>query len=135
MTLTSAVARLLLICLGGAIGTGARYLTALVAARWLGSSFPYGTLMVNLAGAFIIGLVQQLGTETLLIPDQLRLFLTTGMMGGLTTYSTFSYETVRLMETGAWRQGWINVVVTTTLCLVLCFLGIASGRLILGMRG
>ena len=127
--------RFLLICLGGSIGTGARYLTALIAARWFGAEFPYGTLIVNLAGAFIIGLVQQLGTEALVIPDNARLFLTTGMMGGLTTYSTFSYETVRLMENGAWSQAWINVFVTTTICLSLCFLGIAVGRGLVMLRG
>jgi len=127
--------RALLITLGGAIGTALRYFTSLLAARWFGSDFPYGTLIVNLSGAFIIGLVQELGTETLLIPDNVRLFLTTGMMGGLTTYSTFSYETVRLMEVNAWHQAWINIFVTTVVCLSLCFLGIAAGRLLLALRG
>ena len=127
--------RFLLICLGGSIGTGMRYLTALIATQWFGAEFPYGTLIVNLAGAFIIGLVQQLGTEALLIPDNARLFLTTGMMGGLTTYSTFSYETVRLMEANAWHQAWINIFVTTTVCLSLCFLGIAAGRGLMLLRG
>jgi CrcB protein len=125
----------LIICLGGAIGTGLRYLTGLVAAKLWGDAFPYGTLMVNLSGSFIIGFVQQMGRETLLIPDGVRLFLTTGMMGGLTTYSAFSYETVRLMETGAWHQAWINIFVTTTICLSLCFLGIAAGRLVVTMTG
>jgi len=120
--------RLLLIALGGAIGTALRYLTSLLAARWFGTEFPYGTLIVNLTGAFIIGVVQQVGTQTLLIPDHVRLFITTGMMGGLTTYSAFSYETVHLMELGAWQQAWINVVVTTVACLGLCFLGIMVGR-------
>jgi fluoride exporter len=69
-----------------------------MAAQWVGTEFPYGTLIVNLSGSFIIGLVQQPGTEALRIPDNTRVFLTTGMMGGLTTYSTFNYETVRLME-------------------------------------
>lgn len=127
--------RVWLVALGGAIGTVLRYLTSLLAARWLGAEFPYGTLIVNLGGAFIIGLVQQIGTETVLVPDNARLFLTTGMMGGLTTYSAFSYETVRLMEANAWHQAWINVVVTTTICLGLCYLGIAVGRLILNLRG
>ncbi len=127
--------RLLLICLGGAIGTGLRYLTSIFAARWFGAEFPYGTLIVNLSGAFVIGLVQQLGAQSLLIPDNVRLFLTTGMMGGLTTYSTFSYETVRLMEMNAWHQAWINVIVTTTICLSLCFLGIGVGRVLLSLRG
>lgn len=127
--------RLLFIALGGALGTVARYLISLAAARWLGPEFPYGTLIVNAVGAFLIGVVQELGTETMLVSDHTRLFLTTGVMGGLTTYSTFSYETVRLMEANAWPQAWINVVVTTTICLALCFLGIALGRAVLSMRG
>lgn len=127
--------RALLITFGGAVGTFLRYFTSLVAARWLGTDFPYGTLIVNLTGAFVIGLVQQLGTEALLIPDNARLFLTTGLMGGLTTYSTFSYETVKLMEVGAWNQAWINIVVTTVICLSLCFLGMAVGRMFMMLRG
>jgi len=129
------VERALLIMLGGALGTLLRYLASLLAARWFGAEFPYGTLIVNLSGAFVIGLVQELGTEALVIPDNARLFLTTGMMGGLTTYSTFSYETVRLMEIGAWNQAWINIVVTTVICLSLCFLGLAVGRMLLTLRG
>jgi fluoride exporter len=129
------VERALLITFGGAIGTLLRYLTSLMAAQWFGTEFPYGTLIVNLSGAFIIGLVQQLGTEALMIPDNTRLFLTTGMMGGLTTYSTFSYETVRLMERGAWSQAWINIFVTTVICLSLCFLGMGVGRVFVTPRG
>jgi fluoride exporter len=129
------VERALLITFGGAIGTLLRYLTAVVAAQWFGNEFPYGTLIANLSGAFIVGLVQQLGTEALMIPDNTRLFLTTGMMGGLTTYSTFSYETVRLMESGAWSQAWINIFVTTVICLSLCFLGIGAGRVFVTLRG
>jgi CrcB protein len=129
------VERLLLIALGGAIGTIARYLTSLVALRWFGPEFPYGTLIVNLTGAFVIGLVQELGAEAAVVSDNTRLFLTTGMMGGMTTYSTFSYETVRLMETNAWASAWMNVVVTTAVCLGLCFLGMMVGRLVLSMRG
>ena len=127
--------RALLVTLGGAIGTLLRYLTSVMAAQWFGSGFPYGTLIVNLSGAFIIGLVQQLGTEALVISDNSRLFLTTGMMGGLTTYSTFSYETVRLMQSGAWSQAWANIVVTTAVCLALCFLGMEVGRAFVTLRG
>ena len=127
--------RVLLIGLGGAMGSIARYLTSLVALAWLGPDFPYGTLIVNVTGAFFIGLVQELGAETAMMSDNARLLLTTGVMGGLTTYSTFSYETVRLMEAKAWTAAWMNVVVTTAICLGLCFLGIVVGRLVLSMRG
>lgn len=128
--------RALLITLGGAIGTLLRYLISLMAARWLGTDFPYGTLVVNVAGAFAIGLIQELGTEPLVvISDPTRLFLTTGLLGGLTTYSTFSYETVRLMENGLWTEAWINIVGTTVVCLTLCFVGIGAGRAILSLRG
>jgi CrcB protein len=61
------VERFIYICLGGAIGTGLRYLTSGVAARWLGADFPYGTLIVNVVGSFLIGLIQQVGTASLLI--------------------------------------------------------------------
>ena len=122
--------RFVFICLGGAIGTGLRYLTSSLAVRWLGVDFPYGTLIVNVVGSFLIGLIQQVGATSLLIPETTRLFLTVGIMGGLTTYSSFSYETLRLAQIGAWGQAWINVLVTTAVCLGVCFLGIVVGRLI-----
>jgi CrcB protein len=127
--------RLLLICLGGAVGTGMRHLAGGVAARWLGPDFPWGTLAVNLVGSFLIGLIQQVGTSTLMLSDTTRLFLTVGIMGGLTTYSSFSYETIKLAESGAWLQASANVLATTTFCLLLCFLGIAAGRWLLAGRG
>lgn len=73
--------------------------------------------------------------EAAVVSDDTRLFLTTGMMGGLTTYSTFTYETVRLIEADAWARAWINVVVTTTICVGLCVLGVVVGRLVLSIRG
>jgi CrcB protein len=117
---------LLLVCAGGAVGSGARYLVAVGAARWLGADFPYGTLAVNLVGSFLIGLVQMLAAGRAL-SEETRLLLSTGVLGGLTTYSAFSYETVRLAEAGAWRAG-LNVLVTTAGCLVLCAAGMALGR-------
>jgi fluoride exporter len=129
------VGRFLLICLGGAIGTGLRYVTAVAAVQWFGAEFPYGTLIANLVGAFLIGLIQQLGLEALMISDDVRLFLTTGVLGGLTTYSTFSYETVRMMEASTWLPAWVNLVVTTAVSLSLCFLGIAAGRGVMLIRG
>jgi CrcB protein len=126
------VQRALLISLGGAIGTLARYLTAVAAARMFGVDFPWGTLCVNLFGAFAIGFVQTLSLDALLISDDARLFLSTGIMGGLTTYSAFSYESVRLAEIGAWPHAVFYVVITTVACLGLCYLGMGAGRLLVG---
>src|SRR5207244_13618618 len=102
--------RVLLVAAGGALGSALRYLVANAALAWLGPTFPWGTLVVNLVGSFLIGLVQSLATEALVIGEETRLLLTTGVMGGLTTYSAFSYETVRLFEAGAARRGLVNVM-------------------------
>ena len=104
-----------------------RYLVAVGMARWLGPEFPWGTLAVNLVGAFLIGLVQHLAGAHF-FSEESRLLLSTGVMGGLTTYSAFSYETVRLAQLGAWRAATLNVAVTTILCLALCVAGMALGR-------
>jgi CrcB protein len=124
------MSRFVWICVGGAMGTGIRYLTGLWAIQGLGAGFPYGTLTVNLAGAFFIGLIQQVAAS--LIPESVRLFLVVGVMGGMTTYSAFTYETVRLMTLAEWGKAWTNVVVTTGLCLALCWLGMAVGRVVTG---
>ena len=84
--------------------------------------------------AMKISFVNEIAVETFVIPEELRIFVTTGMMGGLTTYSTFSYETVRLVQTGAWTSAWLNVVLTTAAALVLCVLGMAAGRMVIGLR-
>ena len=128
------MARVLLVAVGGAVGSALRYLVATVALDWLGPAFPWGTLLVNLVGSFLIGLVQQLATEAFVLGEDTRLFLTTGVMGGLTTYSAFSYESVRLFETGAAWQAWANIVITTVACLTLCFLGLTAGRVLLAPR-
>jgi CrcB protein len=128
------VTRVLLVAAGGAVGSVLRYLVATAALAWLGPGFPWGTLLVNLAGAFLIGLVQQAAAEALLLSEETRLLLSTGLLGGLTTYSAFSYESVRLLETGAWWVAWLNVAVTTGACLALCALGLGTGRLLLGPR-
>jgi CrcB protein len=127
--------RLLLICLGGAVGTGARYLIGGLAARWLGPEFPYGTLFINVLGSFLIGFIQQVGLTTLAIPETTRLVLTIGVMGGFTTYSSFSYETIRLIENGSWLGATANIVLTTGLCLVVCVLGLGLGRVVVGWKG
>ena len=124
--------RLFLICLGGAIGTGARYLSALWAAAAFGPSFPVGTLLVNVAGSFLLALIMQLSSATELISADLRLMLTTGVMGGFTTYSTFNYETTNYFREGAWLMGFANVGATLLGCLIAGAAGLAVGRLLVG---
>ena len=124
--------RFFLICLGGAIGTGARYLTSVWAASAFGAAFPFGTLFVNLGGSFLIAMIMQVSTASELIPTDLRLMLTTGVMGGFTTYSTFNYETTSSFREGAWLIGFANIGVTVIGCLAAGIAGLAVGRLIAG---
>jgi CrcB protein len=120
--------RFLVICFGGALGTGARYLLSGWLARAAGPGFPYGTLAVNALGSFLLGLIMQVALTTDLVPPTLRLALTTGLLGGFTTYSTFNYETLGLFEEGAWLLGWLNLGATVVLCLISGALGIFCGR-------
>lgn len=115
--------RLFWICFGGACGTGARYLLSGWTLRTFGAAFPYGTLAVNLIGSFLLAALMYAGVEGGSMPPTLRLALTTGVMGGFTTYSTFSYETMRYLQDGSWLLAVSNVLVTVFGCLVACFLG------------
>jgi fluoride exporter len=120
--------RVLLVALGGALGSVMRYLTTLLAARWLGSDFPWGTLAVNVVGSFLIGVVYELGSDALKVSPEARLFLGTGVMGGLTTYSAFSYETARMMQVEAWSTAAVYAVGMAAASVALCLLGIAAAR-------
>ena len=124
--------RLAWVCLGSALGGGARYLLSAGALRLLGASFPYGTLAVNVIGSFLIGLIMHVALETALVSPTARIFLTTGVMGGLTTYSTFNYETLQLASEGDWYLAVANVAITVLACLAAGVLGLASGRVLVG---
>ena len=126
------MARFLLVCLGGAAGTGARYLIALGAPRVFGTSFPYGTLIVNVSGSFLLGGLMLLGLTTSLMSPTTRIVLTTGVMGGFTTYSTFNYETMEYLREGALLMAGLNVAATLGLCLMGGALGLAGARWIAG---
>ncbi len=120
--------RLLLVCLGGALGSGARYLVSSWALRALGPAFPFGTLAVNLAGSFLIALVMGAATAWGDPHPTARLTLTAGVLGGFTTYSAFSYETLHLFEQGAWATGVINLVATVLGGLLAALAGLLVGR-------
>lgn len=126
------MSRFLLVCLGGALGTGARYLVSDWTLKVLGSAFPYGTLLVNVLGSFLLAVLMYVGTETVAISPTTRVVLTTGVMGGFTTYSTFSYETMKYMQESAWHLALLNVAVTVLGCLGACVLGWAGARWMVG---
>jgi fluoride exporter len=126
------MARFLWICLGGAIGTGARYLLSGWLLRAAGAAFPCGTLAVNVLGSFLLGLLMEVSLTTDLLPPTLRLALATGALGGFTTYSTFNYETLRFFQEDAWLLGFLNLGATVAACLIAGVLGLLSGRLLTG---
>ncbi len=96
------MSKLLLVCAGGAIGSGARYLVGSWAVAAWGTGFPWGTLGVNLAGSFLISVIMYLGLEVGTVGPDLRVFLAVGVMGGFTTYSSFNHETLALAQRGQW---------------------------------
>lgn len=124
--------RFLWICLGGAAGTGARYWLSGFVLRQAGPGFPFGTLAVNTIGSFLLGFLMEVGASGGLIAPTLRITLTTGVMGGFTTYSTFNYETIEYVREGAWALAAGNVVTTVLICLAAGFAGLAAGKWLLG---
>jgi CrcB protein len=118
-------ATIALFCAGG--GLTRYYLSGWVYSL-LGRAFPYGTFAVNVIGAYMIGLIMELGLRSSLIPDTLRLGLTVGFLGGLTTFSTFSYETFSLLEDGRFVVAFVNVLASVAVCLLFTWLGIITVR-------
>ena len=123
--------RFLWICLAGAAGTGARYLVALWAAQRFGSTFPFGTLIVNVVGCFAIAAFMH-AALALSWSATARSAITIGFIGGLTTYSSFNYETSRLLEEGATGAGVVNAMATIFGAFAAGWLGMLSARLLLG---
>lgn len=120
--------RFLWICFAGALGTGVRYLVAVWAVGRFGTSFPYGTLIVNAVGCFLIAAVMQATLHVVTFSPTLRLALTTGFLGGLTTYSSFAYETTKLAQAGARGPALSNFAITTVACFGAVLLGFAVVR-------
>ena len=123
--------RFLWICLAGAAGTGVRYLIAVWSAQRFGSAFPYGTLIVNLVGCFAISAVMQAAVSLSWAPT-LRSAVTIGFIGGLTTYSSFNYETTRLIEEGAPVAAALNAAYTIVGAFAAGWIGMLCARQLLG---
>jgi CrcB protein len=115
---------------GAGVGGGLRYVIGgWLAERW-GTSFPWGTLVVNLSGAFLLGLLLALNVERDIGSPSLRLLLGIGLLGGYTTFSTLSYESIALVERGLYLQGAANMFGSGVLGLVAAVAGLALGRVI-----
>ena len=124
--------RVILIGVAGALGTLARYFIGIWAGRTLGTSLPYGTLIVNVAGCFLLAAIAHVAVATTLISPMWRLTLTTGFMGGFTTYSSFNLETTNLLRERAWLAAATNLGATVCGCLLAGFLGLVLARRLFG---
>jgi CrcB protein len=120
--------RFLIVCGAGAAGSGARYLVSLAAGDRPGEGFPWGTLIVNVVGSFLIALVGELALHEGTMSPKLALALTTGFMGGFTTYSAFNYQTTALAQNGAIGLAAVNIAVTLGGGLGAGLLGLALAR-------
>ena len=116
--------RLILIAVFGAIGTLTRYgLQGLVQVR-TGGTFPYGTLLINLTGCFFLGLIGQLTLNRMVIPPDWRVAIAVGFFGGYTTFSSFGWETAKMLEDGEWMPATTYVAASVVAGLLLSVAGI-----------
>jgi CrcB protein len=122
------VETILAVALGGALGSVARYLVMLAVNARLGAQFPYAILGINVAGSFAAGLLSALLIEKLGVGNAWRGLVLVGFLGGFTTFSAFSVETMRLLETGALAAALANIVASVVLCLLACAAGLWLGR-------
>lgn len=119
----------LAISIGAVLGANARFLVGGWIADRLGASFPFGTLVINVTGSLLIGLVLTLSTERL-VPDWFRPMLAIGFLGSYTTFSTFSYETLSLVQAGAWPAAAVNVGASVGAAFAGVYAGTVLARLI-----
>ncbi|MCL1072978.1 fluoride efflux transporter CrcB [Shewanella dokdonensis] len=113
---------LLWVAFGGATGAVLRNLISLFMAQLFGSAFPFGTLAVNVLGSFLMGVIFALGQLSHVSPE-IKALIGVGFLGALTTFSTFSNETLLLIQGGEWLKAFLNVVLNLGICLLMVFLG------------
>jgi len=120
------------VTLGGGLGSAARFLASGWVARRFGETFPWGTIVVNVSGSFVIGFLAALTVTEgrYLISGRAQQFLMLGVLGGYTTFSSFSLQTLSLARDGEWLWASGNVLLSVMLCLVAVWLGHAAGQLI-----
>jgi CrcB protein len=129
LSLLPVLKKILLVMLGGSLGAASRYGISLLSARAWGTQFPWGTLTVNLVGCFFIGLLFALADRVRLLTPDMRLLLITGYLGALTTFSTFSLETVNAGRAGLTLEPLLNILVNNIGGLALTIIGMRLGGL------
>jgi CrcB protein len=122
--------KIIFVAVGGSIGATTRYLVSNWAAERFGAGFPYGTLIVNVVGCFIIGAFMTVTTERLIVSPYWRLLVTVGFVGGLTTFSSFSYETFGLLENANLMMALYNIGLNLILGFLATWIGIGAAKLI-----
>ncbi len=118
----------LYVFIGGGVGAAMRYWMDGVVQRWTGSTFPYGTFVVNSLGCLMIGVIMTSLEERFLGNPSLRIFMTIGILGGFTTFSTFSYETVEMMRSAEYLYATANISLTLFTCLTSTYVGTIIGK-------
>lgn len=121
------------VAIGGALGSVARYLLGAYIQDRVSIALPVGTLVINVAGSLLLGFFVRLGLDTSAVSPEVRFFLTTGFCGGFTTFSTFSYETFRLVEDAEYGTAGFYVVASVVLSLLGCALGMGAARRLLAI--
>jgi fluoride exporter len=120
----------LMIGIGGVLGANARYLLSGWAANRFGTVFPYGTIIINVSGAILLGFLMAFLQDRAFVHPNYRLFLATGFCGAYTTFSTFTYESLVLMQNGSFLLAFINLFGSLAVGMIGVFLGFALGRII-----
>jgi CrcB protein len=119
----------LLIFLGAGLGGVTRFWISNIVHWWLSRDFPYGTLIVNVSGCFLMGILFVLIIERISeAGPSLRALILIGFLGGYTTFSSFSIETLSLFENGAWMNALLNIIFSTGLCMIAVWIGVILGR-------
>lgn len=116
------------VAVGGALGATLRWGIGTWMVGRSGSDFPWHTMLINLVGAFLIGVLMAVSLEKGVISGDWRLFLGTGLLGGFTTFSTLSYESIALMQDGLWVAGFANMFGSAVAGLIAAWLGLIAGR-------